>query len=131
MLKMSPVQLMAVLAVALSSCTDHPPRQPDAAAPTIVTPPPPQPRTRAEAQSSPQFKPPAPAFDPGQEVFDASGGRIGVVQTLSPSPKGLSVVLVIDGKLVSVPESKLQRVGPRVISSETKAQILSAAGAPR
>jgi hypothetical protein len=64
-------------------------------------------------------------------VFDQNGAKVGVVEAMAPSPSGLSVVLLIDGKLVSVAASKLHRVGPRIISTETKTEILSRAGAPR
>jgi hypothetical protein len=41
------------------------------------------------------------------------------------------VVISIDAKMVGVPQSTLKLEGDRVVSSQTKAQMLAAAGAPR
>ena len=41
------------------------------------------------------------------------------------------VVAQIDGKLISLPQSTLKMDGNRVVSSQTLAQMLDAAGAPR
>ena len=40
------------------------------------------------------------------------------------------VVIKIDGKLISVPQSTLTLNGENVVSSQTKAEIMSAARAP-
>ena len=39
------------------------------------------------------------------------------------------VVVRIDGKLVTLPQATLRMEGERIVSAQTKAQILAAAGA--
>jgi hypothetical protein len=75
--------------------------------------------------------PPAPAFKAGEEVTDSTGAVVGKVATLTESDTGPVVVISIDSKLVGVPQSTLKLDGARVVSSQTKAQMLAAAGAPR
>ncbi len=74
---------------------------------------------------------PAPAFKAGSVVVDRDGTAIGAIKTLTESSRGPMVVVEIDGKLVSVPQSTLRLQGDRALSSQTKAQMLAAAGAPR
>jgi hypothetical protein len=62
---------------------------------------------------------------------DRTGAAIGRIKTLTESDKGPVVVIEIDRKLVSVPQSSLKLQGEVAVSSQTKAQILAAAGAPR
>ena len=72
-------------------------------------------------------KAPAPAFRAGAKVSDSTGAQIGVIQSIAEASTGSMVVLNIDGKLVSVPQGTLSPFGETVKSSQTKAQILSAA----
>lgn len=81
--------------------------------------------------ASDRAAPPAPAIKAGDRVVDASGAAIGTVSTLTESSTGPIVVVAIDGKQVGLPQSTLRRDGQRVISSQTKTQILAQAGAPR
>jgi len=74
---------------------------------------------------------PAPAFKAGDPVTDATGAVVGPIATLTESPNGAIVVISIDSKLVGVPQSTLKLQGEKVVSSQTKAQMLAAAGAPR
>jgi hypothetical protein len=74
---------------------------------------------------------PAPAFKAGDPVTDAAGSVVGPIATLTESDRGAIVVISIDSKLVGVPQSTLKLVGDKVVSSQTKAQMLAAAGAPR
>jgi hypothetical protein len=109
------LQILAVLSASLSlAACEQPVRKP----PNTV-------------EAVPETKPPAPAFKPGMAVIDRSGARIGVVQSLTETPGGLNVVVEIEGKLVGVQPSTLQRRGETAISAQTKAQILANADAPR
>ena len=83
--------------------------------------------TVGEAPSS--VTPPAPAFKSGDAVADRDGTALGSVQTLVESAAGPMVVVNIDGKLVSLPQSTLRMRGSAIMSTQTKAQILAAAGA--
>ena len=73
--------------------------------------------------------PPAPAFHAGDTVSDRNGAVVGEVQTLTETPAGPMVVVRIDGKLVTLPQATLRMEGERIVSAQTKAQILAAAGA--
>jgi hypothetical protein len=75
--------------------------------------------------------PPPPAFKAGASVVDRNGGAIGRIKALAESDKGPMVVLEIDSKLVSVPQSSLKLQGEVAVSAQTKAQILATANAPR
>lgn len=74
--------------------------------------------------------PPAPAFKVGAVVTDRTGVRLGPIQSITESPRGLVVVIEIDGKLIGVPQSTLTLRDDGAVSSQTKAQIIAAAGAP-
>lgn len=80
-----------------------------------------------EAPSS--VTPPAPAFNAGDAVTDRDGAALGAVQTLVESPAGPMVVVNIEGKMVSLPQATLKMQGKAIVSTQTKAQILAAAGA--
>jgi hypothetical protein len=74
--------------------------------------------------------PPVPAVKAGMPVSDSSGARVGVVETVAEtSSGGLDVVAKIDGKLVGLSSSTLQLRSGRVISSQTKHEMLASAGA--
>jgi hypothetical protein len=75
--------------------------------------------------------PAAPAFKVGAVVTDRTGARVGTIQSLGDAPRGPMVVIAIDGKLVSVPQSTLTLKDDGVVSLQTKAEILAATGAPR
>lgn len=90
---------------------------------------------QAAAPASPTPPPaisvaPAPAFKAGDPVTDASGAVVGPIATLTESPRGAIVVISIDSKLVGVPQATLKLRGDKVVSSQTKAQMLAAAAAP-
>jgi hypothetical protein len=74
--------------------------------------------------------PPAPDLKPGAVVIDRNGLRIGKVQSLAESERGAMVVVDMDGKLVSVPQSTLLPKGDSAVSSQSKDEILGAAHAP-
>jgi hypothetical protein len=74
---------------------------------------------------------PAPAFKVGAVVSDRTGARLGPIQSLAEASRGAMIVIEIDGKLVSVPQSTLRPKGGGAVSSQTKAEIMTAAGAPR
>jgi hypothetical protein len=103
--------------------------QPQGPTPAQTTPPvaPAGPPTVGEAPSN--VTPPAPAFKAGDAVTDRDGTAVGAVQTLVESPAGPMVVVRIDGKLVSLPQATLNMQGTAIVSTQTKAQILAAAGA--
>jgi hypothetical protein len=93
-----------------------------------------QPAARPTAIGPPgsDAAPPAPAVKPGMPVIDRSGAQVGVVQTVAEARQGgLSVVAKIDGKLIGLDASTLQLRDEGVISSQTKPEMLAAAGAPR
>ncbi len=108
--------LILLAALSLSSCDQAQPPP----APTMSTP-----------AGAPAPKPPLPPVKPGMAVFDRTGARIGAVQTLAETDAGPNVVIAIDGKLVGAPVSTLTFREDRVVSSQTKAQLLASAGAPR
>ncbi|MGI9168880.1 MAG: hypothetical protein ACR2FH_01710 [Caulobacteraceae bacterium] len=88
----------------------------------------------AHAQPAPAPAPivaPAPHFKVGAMVTDRTGARLGPIQSLAEAARGAMIVIEIDGKLVSVPQSTLKAKGGGAVSSQTKAEILAAAGAPR
>jgi hypothetical protein len=64
-------------------------------------------------------------------VVDRMGASIGTVQSVTETPGGPNVVLTVDGKLVGVAPRTLRLQDQTVVSSQTKAQILAAAGASR
>ena len=51
--------------------------------------------------------------------------------TITETPGGLNVVIDIGGKLVGVAPSTLRMRGGSAVSSQTKEEILTTAGAPR
>jgi hypothetical protein len=77
-----------------------------------------------------EIAPAAPAFKKGAVVVDRAGAKLGPIKSLTEAPRGPMVVIEIDGKLVSVPQATLSLKSDGVVSSQTKAQILAAAGAP-
>jgi hypothetical protein len=72
---------------------------------------------------------PAPAIHPGMPLFDRSGVQIGEVQAAADTPRGLEVVVKVDGKLLGAPLSTLRVEGDHVVSSQTKEQLLVSTGA--
>lgn len=75
--------------------------------------------------------PPAPAIKPGMPVSDRSGAQVGLVETVAETPRGgLNVVVKIDGKLVGLAAATLALHESRVVSSQTKREMLASAGAP-
>lgn len=74
--------------------------------------------------------PPPPAFKAGTAVSDSTGATVGTVASVVEGERGLMVVVDIDGKLVSVPQETLTLAGERAVSSQTRSQMLAAAGAP-
>jgi len=93
--------------------------------------PPAAPAQVAPANAAPStVTPPAPAFTAGDTVVDRAGQRVGAVQTLVETPAGPMVVVQIDGKLVSLLQTTLRMDGSTIVSSQTKAEMLAAAGAP-
>jgi hypothetical protein len=85
----------------------------------------------AAPPAPPPTVPPAPAIQAGEGVFDRSGREVGKVQGLVETPEGAMVVAVIDGKLISLPQRTLKVDGGRVVSTQSKEQMMAAAGAPR
>jgi len=75
-------------------------------------------------------KAPAPAFNAGDLVIDRLGVSVGAVETLTESPTGMIVVVKIDGKMIGVPSSTLRRRGDSLVSSQSKAEMIAAAGLP-
>ena len=73
--------------------------------------------------------PAAPAFKAGDPVFDSRGTFVGDIHALVESPAGPLVVVRIDGKMVSLSQATLEMNGERIASSQTKDQMLAAAGA--
>jgi hypothetical protein len=66
---------------------------------------------------------------PGAMVKDAAGGFIGTVREVGKTDSGLiAVVILIDGRPVTVAAKVLAVSGDAVISSLTKVQIQSASG---
>ena len=97
---------------------------------TTPQPPPVAPTAPPSAGAAPSsVTPPAPAFRAGDTVADSEGVAIGQVQTLTETPAGPMVVVRIDGKMVTLPQATLRMEGQRIVSGQTKAQILAAAGA--
>lgn len=96
-------------------------------APTAPSTPPPA----AGPESPPaQIAPAAPGFKVGTVVTDRTGARLGPVTSFTEAPEGPMVVIEIDAKMVSVPAASLSQRGEAVVSRQTKAEILAAAGAP-
>lgn len=79
----------------------------------------------------PPTAPPAPAIEAGSVVYDRSGLDAGVVQSLVETPAGPMIVARIDGKLISLPQKTLTLRDGRLVSDQTKDQMMDAAGAPR
>lgn len=75
--------------------------------------------------------PPAPAFKVGAVVTDRTGARLGPIQSVTEADRGPMVIIEIDGKLISVPQSTLTLKDEGAVSSQTKAEIVTAAGARR
>ena len=87
----------------------------------------------ANAQTTPAI-PIAPQAAPhpltqGMTLVDQSGVAVGVIAAVADSERGPMVVVKVDGKLVSIPQSTLTLDGTIVRSSQTKAQILAATAA--
>lgn len=91
--------------------------------------------TSAFAQTSPGTpRSPAvapPAFQPGMAVIDRAGAVIGTFEAFATGPAGPLAVLQVDGKPVAVPQATLTLVDRRILSIQTKAEILAAADVPR
>lgn len=119
---------VAALAGATQAQCQAQPAPPALASPQLPPAAPVERPTVGEAPSS--VTPPAPAFKSGDAVADRDGVALGSVQTLVESPAGPMLVVNIDGKLVSLPQTTLKMQGAAIVSSQTKAQILAAAGAP-
>jgi hypothetical protein len=75
--------------------------------------------------------PPPPAFAADMPVVDRTGFAVGRIKSLADSPRGPMVVVVIDGKLVNLPQRTLTLTGGTAHSSQSKAEMLAIAGAPR
>lgn len=92
-----------------------------------------QPTTESSIAAPPPatIAPPAPAFKAGGIVTDRTGARLGPIQSTAEAERGLMIVIKIDGKLVSVPQSTLKLKGENAVSSQTKAEIMAAAHALR
>ena len=65
----------------------------------------------------------------GMTVVDRSGEAVGVITAVADSERGPMVIVKVDGKLVSIPQSTLTLDGTIVRSSQAKAQILAASAA--
>ena len=78
----------------------------------------------------PAPRPPPPAFNAGELIVDRLGVQVGPIETLTEAEAGLVVVIKIDGKLVGVPASTLKRDGDKIVSLQSRAEMLAAAGAP-
>jgi hypothetical protein len=90
------------------------------------------PAPRPAPAAPPVAKPAAPAFKPGMAVLDRTGAQVGLIETVAETPGGLNVVVKIDGKLVGLAPATLKlREGGGAVSSQTKQEMLAAAGAPR
>ncbi len=90
--------------------------------------------SQAIAQTSPAI-PVAPTTSPhplaqGTPVVDRAGVQVGVITAIADSDRGPMVVVEVKGKLLSLPEATLTLDGAIVRSSQTKAQMLSAAATP-
>lgn len=94
------------------------------------TPPPTPPAAGPDSPPS-AIAPAAPGFKVGTVVTDRTGARLGPVASLTEASAGPMVVIEIDAKMVSVPADTLSQRGEAVVSRQTKAEILAAAGAPR
>lgn len=71
----------------------------------------------------------APAVKAGMAVVDRTGVQVGAVESVAESPQGPIVVAKIDGKLVGLRPSTLRLDGARAVSSQSKAEMVAAAGA--
>ena len=112
---------VAVLAIAAASF---------ACAPEAQTPRDDLPAEPPAGAATSTLTPPAPAFKAGAAVSDSTGATVGTVASVIEGESGLLVVVKIDGKLVSVPQETLTLAGERAVSSQTRSQMLAAAGAP-
>ena len=86
----------------------------------------------AYAQATPAI-PIAPRVAPhplaqGMPVVDLTGAAVGVITAIADSDRGPMVVVKADGRLISLPQASLTLDGAVVRSSQTRAQILAAAG---
>jgi hypothetical protein len=74
---------------------------------------------------------PAPAFKVGDVVVDRNGNEIGVVAGVGEGGQHLMQLIVkIDGKLVTVPETVLSFQNGRLVSTRSKSELLAAVSAP-
>jgi hypothetical protein len=73
----------------------------------------------------------APAVKAGMAVVDRTGVQVGAIESVAESPQGPIVVAKIDGKLVGLRPATLRLDGERAVSSQSKAEMVAAAGAPR
>lgn len=100
-----------------------PPTQGDTVAPPATTPPP------VDPSAPPRPATGASALVSGATVKDAQGNAIGTIDKVGAGASAGQVTLKVDGKSVMVDQSVLSEAGGAVVSSQTKAQILSAADA--
>jgi hypothetical protein len=120
--------VVALVGASQARCQAPPPDTAQAAAPESPPVAPVAPPAAGAAPST--VTPAAPAFKAGDGVTDRDGNAVGAVQTLTETPAGPMVVVRIDGKMVSLPQATLKIEGNTIVSSQTKAQMLAAAGAP-
>jgi hypothetical protein len=73
----------------------------------------------------------APAVKAGMAVVDRTGVQVGAIESVAESPQGPIVVAKIDGKLVGLRPATLRLDGERAVSSQSKAEMVASAGAPR
>lgn len=99
-----------------------PPTQGDTVAPPATTPP-------VDPSAPPRSATGASPLVSGATVKDAQGNAIGTIDKVGAGASAGQVTLKVDGKSVTVDQSVLSEAGGAVVSSQTKAQILSAADA--
>jgi len=78
----------------------------------------------------PTPKPPAPALKAGMQVVDREGSLVGSIEAMTEAPMGLMAVIKMDGKMVAIPADTLRIHGERAQSTQSKDEMLLAAGAP-
>jgi hypothetical protein len=97
---------------------------PQAAAPSAAAP-------RGTVPAAAARTAPARAFKVGADVIDRRGALIGTVAGVGQNPNGtMQVVVKVNGKLISLPETALSFEGDRLVSARTKAELLAAAPPP-
>jgi len=85
----------------------------------------------APAPRSPAQPAALPAFKAGMTVIDRSGAAVGRIMSLAEDQLEPLVIVEIDGKPVGLLQKTLALEGDRARSSQTKAQMLATAQAPR